>query len=76
MRYQINLTRILIGFSLTFIAVLRPAQAATSQTILNASYDPTREFYEDYNAAFAKYWNHKTGNDVTINLSNGGSGKP
>jgi len=48
---------------------------AASQTILNFSYDPTREFYEEYDAAFAKYWKHKTGNDLTINLSNGGSGK-
>jgi sulfate/thiosulfate transport system substrate-binding protein len=47
----------------------------TAQTILNVSYDPTRELYADYDAAFAKYWKKKTGQDVTINLSNGGSGK-
>jgi len=44
-------------------------------TLLNVSYDPTRELYSDYNKAFAKYWKDKTGDDVTINLSNGGSGK-
>jgi sulfate transport system substrate-binding protein len=49
--------------------------AANQQTILNVSYDPTREFYEDYNQAFAAYWKQKTGGDLTINLSNGGSGK-
>src|SRR5215212_1909661 len=49
------------------------AQADT--TLLNASYDPTRELYEQYNAAFAKYWKGKTGEAVTIKQSHGGSGK-
>ena len=44
-------------------------------TLLNVSYDPTREFYEDYNQAFAKYWKDKMGDTVTINQSHGGSGK-
>ena len=44
-------------------------------TILNVSYDPTRELYVDYNAAFAKYWLAKTGQQVTINQSHGGSSK-
>jgi len=47
---------------------------AQSLTILNVSYDPTRELYQDYNAAFAKYWKAKTGQDVTIRQSHGGSG--
>ncbi len=42
--------------------------------LLNVSYDPTRELYEQYNAAFAKYWKAKTGQDVTIRQSHGGSG--
>src|SRR5882724_13386626 len=50
------------------------AQAA-EVTLLNVSYDPTRELYVDYNAAFAKYWKSKTGQDVKINQSHGGSGK-
>ena len=50
------------------------AQAA-DVTILNVSYDPTRELYQDYNAAFASYWKARTGQDVTINQSHGGSGK-
>jgi len=50
------------------------AQAA-EVTLLNVSYDPTRELYVDYNAAFAKYWKAKTGQDVKINQSHGGSGK-
>ncbi len=44
-------------------------------TLLNVSYDPTRELYVDYNAAFSKYWKAKTGQDVTIKQSHGGSGK-
>jgi len=42
--------------------------------LLNVSYDPTRELYQDFNAAFAKYWKAKTGVDVEINQSHGGSG--
>lgn len=48
---------------------------AANVTLLNASYDPTRELYRDYNAAFAKYWLAKTGNTVTVRQSHGGSGK-
>src|SRR5699024_10560482 len=51
------------------------AQAAAPITLLNVSYDPTRELFVDYNAAFAKYWKAKTGQDVKINQSHGGSGR-
>lgn len=44
-------------------------------TLLNVSYDPTRELYQDYNAAFSKYWQAKTGDTVTVKQSHGGSGK-
>jgi sulfate/thiosulfate transport system substrate-binding protein len=44
-------------------------------TLLNVSYDPTRELYEDFNDQFATYWKGKTGQDVTIRQSHGGSGK-
>lgn len=44
-------------------------------TLLNVSYDPTRELYEDFNKAFAKYWYEKKGISVTVNQSHGGSGK-
>src|SRR5262245_22835406 len=54
---------------------LAPAIAAAETTLLNVSYDPTREFYQDYNAAFAKHWRQKTGQQITINQSHGGSGK-
>lgn len=48
---------------------------AASIEILNVSYDPTRELYQDYNKAFASYWKKKTGDDVTVRQSHGGSGK-
>ncbi|MBI3414609.1 MAG: sulfate ABC transporter substrate-binding protein [Verrucomicrobia bacterium] len=44
-------------------------------TLLNVSYDPTREFYQDFNVAFAKYWKEKSGDSLTIKQSHGGSGK-
>jgi len=55
------------------LAAVGAAQAQT--TLLNVSYDPTRELYQDYNAAFAKYWKTRTGETVTIRQSHGGSGK-
>jgi sulfate transport system substrate-binding protein len=51
------------------------AQASGPATLLNVSYDPTRELYVDINAAFAKQWKAKTGQDVAIKQSHGGSGK-
>jgi len=48
---------------------------AAEVTLLNVSYDPTRELYVNYNAAFAKYWKARTGQEVKINQSHGGSGK-
>lgn len=57
-------------------ALLTSAWAyAADITLLNVSYDPTRELYVDYNKAFASYWKTKTGDDVTIKQSHGGSGK-
>ncbi|RST56382.1 sulfate ABC transporter substrate-binding protein [Variovorax sp. MHTC-1] len=57
------------------IAMTALPSFAQSVTLLNVSYDPTREFYVDYNKAFAKYWKGKTGQDVSIKQSHGGSGK-
>src|SRR5579859_7368016 len=51
------------------------AAGAREVKLLNVSYDPTRELYQEYNAAFAKYWKAKTGDDVVISQSHGGSGK-
>jgi len=50
------------------------AQAADI-SLLNVSYDPTRELYQDFNAAFAKHWKAKTGDNVTVKQSHGGAGK-
>ncbi len=69
MRTILGLT-ILLGVA----AVTAPVHAAPV-TLLNVSYDPTRELYKDINAAFAKDWQAKTGDVVTINQSHGGSGK-
>jgi len=50
--------------------------SATAEVkLLNVSYDPTRELYQEFNAAFAKHWKEKTGETITINQSHGGSGK-
>ena len=58
------------------VGVLGGAQAALADTtLLNVSYDPTRELYQAYNEAFAKHWKEKTGETVTIQQSHGGSGK-
>ncbi|KKW68875.1 sulfate transporter subunit [Lampropedia cohaerens] len=58
------------------MAALTMAGAALAQTveILNVSYDPTREFYREYNAAFAKHWKQESGQDVVVRQSHGGSG--
>lgn len=56
-------------------SVLAVPAFAKDVTLLNVSYDPTRELYQEYNAAFAKQWAQKTGDKVTIRQSHGGSGK-
>ncbi|MGC2576413.1 MAG: sulfate ABC transporter substrate-binding protein, partial [Terrimicrobiaceae bacterium] len=60
---------------LLFFLLTVGSLAAKEITLLNVSYDPTREFYAEYNDAFAKYWKEKTGDSVTINQSHGGSSK-
>ena len=55
-------------------AILGMTRGAGAQQLLNVSYDPTRELYQDFNAAFAKYWAAKTGQTVTVRQSHGGSG--
>jgi len=62
--------------SLILLTCALAATASAKQiTLLNVSYDPTRELYQEYNAAFAKYWKAKTGDNVVISMSHGGSGK-
>ena len=57
------------------LVVSRAAGPRGEVTLLNASYDPTRELYEDINVAFAKHWKQTTGQDVRISQSHGGSGR-
>jgi sulfate transport system substrate-binding protein len=57
------------------LGVTSSIQAADSVSILNVSYDPTRELYQEFNAAFAKHWQAKTGQNVKILQSHGGSSK-
>jgi sulfate transport system substrate-binding protein len=61
--------------SLAATLALVATSALAQVTLLNVSYDPTRELYQDYNAAFAKYWQTKTGEKVAIKQSHGGSSK-
>lgn len=49
--------------------------AATERELLNVSYDPTREFYEEYNAMFARHWKEQSGESISVLQSHGGSGK-
>jgi sulfate/thiosulfate transport system substrate-binding protein len=68
------LNRLFVAFGLVLAASVG-LSAQSKVTLLNVSYDPTRELYQEVNAAFAKAWQTKTGQAVTINQSHGGSGK-
>ncbi|MBP8134560.1 MAG: sulfate ABC transporter substrate-binding protein [Zoogloea sp.] len=59
----------------TLLAIGFVGTAQAQVSLLNVSYDPTRELYQDFNASFAKYWKNKTNETVTIKQSHGGSGK-
>jgi sulfate transport system substrate-binding protein len=67
--------RRLAAATLAVFLLATPATHAATTTLLNVSYDPTRELYDDYNKAFAAYWKQKTGKDVAVRQSHGGSGK-
>jgi sulfate/thiosulfate transport system substrate-binding protein len=72
----LNLPRYLLTIAAIAITVaIAPPAVRAAQTILNVSYDPTRELYQQIDTAFAAKWKAKTGQDLTINVSNGGSGK-
>jgi sulfate/thiosulfate transport system substrate-binding protein len=73
-----ELRKMLAGLAALALAtslIAAPRVHAATATLLNVSYDPTRELYDDYNKAFAAYWKKKTGNDVSVRQSHGGSGK-
>src|SRR5262249_34235081 len=58
-----------------FVAPPRPLAGPNDVTLLNVSYDPTRELYQELNASFVRSWKTRTGQTVTIRQSHGGSGK-
>ncbi len=64
-----------ILLSLALVACSAPDSAPQAVKLLNVSYDPTREFYQEYNQAFSKYWQGKKGHAVEVQQSHGGSGK-
>lgn len=62
--------------ALTVLSLLALGQVQAAEVrLLNVSYDPTRELFQEYNSAFAKEWKAKTGDDVVVSQSHGGSGK-
>ncbi len=68
----------IIGIGLTAVLLIGQVSLALADEpikLLNVSYDPTRELYQDYNQAFAAHWKQETGQDVAVDVSNGGSGK-
>ena len=75
MKFELNRRQALALALAAGIAGGAVAAQAAEVTLLNVSYDPTRELYQEFNAAFAKHWKEKTGDDVTIKQSHGGSGK-
>jgi len=66
---------LLAALSGLLLGLAAPWAGARDLTLLNVSYDPTRELYREFNAAFAAHWKQKTGNTVTIRMSHGGAGK-
>ncbi len=64
-----------ISYILLGLGSLLPHLVLADTKLLNASYDPTREFYQEFNRAFAKHWQTKTGQTLTVLQSHGGSGK-
>ncbi|PUE58064.1 sulfate transporter subunit [Limnohabitans sp. 2KL-17] len=72
--HLINLATI-VTVVLSGLSAMAQAQAPAVVTLLNVSYDPTRELYAEFNQAFAKHWKGKTGQDVSVKQSHGGSGK-
>ncbi len=73
---KLKLSDLSAGALLVFaLAAERTPALAKDLALLNVSYDPTRELYTEFNAAFARHWKEKTGDNITIRQSHGGSGK-
>ena len=69
MKNQLSWTAFVVILSLSLVV------GAAAADLLNVSYDPTREFYTEFNQAFARHWKEKTGDDISFSQSHGGSGK-
>ena len=67
--------RLWLSFGILGLGLLTADPARADRTILNVSYDPTRELYQEFNAAFAEHWRNETGEDITVQMSHGGAGK-
>ncbi len=67
--------RVAVAAAMASLAAISIPALAAQISLLNVSYDPTRELYEEFNIAFAKYWKAKTGDVLDIKQSHGGSGK-
>ena len=65
----------IIASAILTILVGTAVQNSVAKDFLNVSYDPTREFYQEYNEEFGKFWKQKTGQTVNFKQSHGGSGK-
>jgi sulfate transport system substrate-binding protein len=75
MRGRLHAWALSVSLAVMIVAVPGPVPAGQAVTLLNVSYDPTREFYQEINSAFARAWTARTGQPITINQSHGGSGK-
>ena len=64
-----------VTLALLSLGLLLSAEALADRTLLNVSYDPTRELYKEFNQLFIKHWKDKTGEDIEIQQSHGGGGK-
>src|SRR5688572_25919665 len=65
----------LFAVVLAGLGAIAPVRGEKQATLLNVSYDPTREFYAEFNAAFVKHWQEKSGQKILVHQSHGGSGK-
>ena len=74
MRSKPSTPRFARGLLAAILSLGIAGQALADVTLLNVSYDPTRELYQEYNGAFAKYWKAQSGDEVVISQSHGGSG--
>lgn len=74
MKKRIILFAVLLVALVVMAGCKSDSESASSTQLVNVSYDPTRELYQDYNELFIKHWKEKTGQDVTVTQSHGGSG--